>query len=132
MVSQFEICRLTNPTMVSMLFGLSLCGCSSFTASPVALPSAVSAPPDQKTLAAKIEQVFTTTKLPGSPEVSAVHRAPPIAPTEWMICLKSDAPDQRLKYAVFFQDNVVKVYRIAVQIDQCDQEPYRPLHPPER
>src|SRR6266478_2734464 len=37
MVSQFEICMLTNPVMVSMLFGLSLCGCSSFTASPVDL-----------------------------------------------------------------------------------------------
>ena len=61
-----------------------------------------------------------------------MHRAPPIAPTEWMICLKSDAPDQRLKYAVFFQDNVVKDYRIAVQIDQCDQEPYRPLRAAER
>jgi hypothetical protein len=132
MVSQFEICRLTNPVMVSVLFCLSLCGCSSFTASPVALPTAVSAPPDQKALAAKIEQVFTTTKLPGSPEVSAVHRAALIAPAEWMICLKSDAPDQRLKYAVFFKDNDVKDYRIAVQIDRCDQEPYRPLRAAER
>jgi hypothetical protein len=44
-----------------------------------------------------------------------------------MFCLKSSAPDQLRRYAVFMNNNDLVAVRLGVLIDHCDYETYQPL-----
>lgn len=82
--------------------------------------------PNNAVVAGAIATVFAASKLPGSPEVSPIRATILTEMGDWMACLKSSAPDQPRRYAIFFQDNKLINYRIAVVIDNCDKETYAP------
>jgi hypothetical protein len=98
-------------------------GCSS---SEAVLPTSPNAP-DAVALGKTVEFVSTQAKLPPPIEVSSIRAAHPISPSEWMVCVKSSAPDQSRPYAVFMRNNEMVAFRLAVLIDECDHEAYRPL-----
>jgi hypothetical protein len=80
--------------------------------------------PELPALAAKMEEVFKSLKLPGSPEVSALRAAHPLSPTPWIVCLRSDAEEDRRAYALFVRDDAIVQHRLAVLIDQCEKETF--------
>ena len=83
--------------------------------------------PSDAVIANNIANVFALYKLAGTPEVSPIRATVLTEPGDWIICLKSSAPDQPNRYAIFFQDNKLADSRIAVSIDHCDKETYAPL-----
>ena len=92
-------------------------------------PQISSTPPTLPTdavIATTIKSAFAENKLPGTPEVSAIRSTLPLEPGDWIICLKSSDPDRPLRYAIFFEGNKYLKSRIAVGIDNCDQETYAP------
>jgi hypothetical protein len=102
---------------------LTQAGCSLSEAVPEVSPST----PDAAALARTVEQVAVANKLPPPLEVSPIHAAHPVSPGPWMICLKSSAPDQTRRYAVFMKNNDLISFRTGVLIDRCDSETYQPL-----
>jgi hypothetical protein len=111
-----------NPLRLQAIFlCLSIAACSS--------PQISSAPPTLPTdtvIATTIQSVFAANKIPGTPEVSPIRSTLPLEPGDWIICLKSSDPDRPLRYAIFFEGNKYFNSRIAVGIDNCDQETYAP------
>ena len=108
-----------------VLLCLAQAGCALSDGTAIA-PSA----PDAAALARGIQQVATAEKLPPPLEASAVHAAHPVSPAEWMFCVKSAAPDQLKRYAVFMNNNDVVNFRTGVLIDRCDSETYKPVKTP--
>ena len=95
-------------------------------ASPPPLSSTPPTPPSDAVVAAAVAAIFTASKLPGTPEVSPIRATALTEPGDWMLCMKSSAPDQPRRYAIFFEDNKHINNRIAVGIDHCDKETYAP------
>jgi hypothetical protein len=83
--------------------------------------------PDAAALGKSVEIVSVQAKLPPPIEVSSIRAAHPISPSEWMVCVKSSAPDQSRRYAVFMRNNEMVAFRLAVLIDECDHETYQPF-----
>lgn len=102
---------------------LAQAGCSF---SEAVLPIAPSAP-DAVALGKTIENVSAQAKLPPPIEVSSIRAAHPISPAEWMMCVKSSAPDQLRRYAVFMRNNEMVAFRLAVLIDRCEHETFHPF-----
>ena len=102
---------------------LALAGCSS---SEGLLSSAPGIPP-AAAFQAIVERAAAEAKLPPPIEVSAIRAAHPISPAEWMVCLKSSAPDQSRRYAVFMHNNEMVASRLGVIIDECDHQTYQPF-----
>jgi hypothetical protein len=92
-----------------------------------ALPPVVSIPPDTAAIAKIVEGVSAQAKLPPPLEISAIRAAHPISPAEWMICLKSSAPDQSRRYAIFMRNNEMIAFRLGVLVDECDHQIYQPF-----
>jgi hypothetical protein len=82
--------------------------------------------PSDAAVAEGIQKAFTEIKLPGTPLVSPIRAAHPLAPGPWILCLKSSAPDQPRRYAIFFDPEKFIHSRLAVVIDRCEQETYAP------
>ena len=95
-------------------------------ASCAAVPRTLSRPPTDAAIVASVRAAFTEAKFPGTPEASKLRAAHPVSPGDWLVCLKSSTPDQRLRYALYFNDKFVKS-QLAVQIDECDRETYVPV-----
>jgi hypothetical protein len=106
-----------------MLICLAQAGCSFSEAIPEISPVA----PDAAATGRFIAQVSGETKLPPPLEVSTIRAADPISPAAWMLCLRSSAPDQLRRYAVFMKSNELVTYRLGVLIDRCDSETYQPF-----
>jgi hypothetical protein len=73
-----------------------------------------------------VAAVLAAHKLTGPPAVTLLRRAPPIAPADWVACLRSymePAPP----LAVFFSGDKLVDYRVAVLIDDCAKADYMPL-----
>jgi hypothetical protein len=100
---------------------LALAGCSFSEAVAPLSPS----PPDAAALGRIVESVSAQVKLPPPFEVSSIRAAHPISPAEWMVCLKSSAPDQSRRYAVFMRNNEMVNFRLGVLIDDCDHQTYQ-------
>ena len=107
-----------------VLAGIILAGCSTG-ADPPGLETA--SPPDISRLAAKIQDVFKTAKLSGSPLVSPPHPAPVNALGDWVVCLRSDAESDPRIYALLIAANDVADYRLALMVDQCANQRFEPL-----
>jgi hypothetical protein len=107
---------------VTALVCLGVAGCASDP--PLPTPE----PPDGITVARTAAAVAGEYKL-SAPEVSPVRAAHPLAPGEWIVCLKSGAADQRLRYAMFFKKTYVQS-RIAIAADGCAGETYSVVVPP--
>jgi hypothetical protein len=103
---------------------LALAGCSWSEALPPLIPST---PQTAAAFQAIVERAAAEAKLPLPIEVSPIRAAHPISPAEWMICLKSSAPDQSRRYAVFMRNNEMVAFRLGVLIDECDHQTYQPF-----
>ena len=110
------------------LLCLALSGCADLAATDsVGHPQVGTPPPDEKKLAELVGSAFKTTKLSGSPEASPVRATHDNQIGDWMVCVKSSAPDETLKYAVFIKSNSILDIRSRVSIDGCNNETYRPV-----
>ena len=108
--------------------GLFLAGCSLGEIGSRSAPAGnSSAMPEFGPLAARVQEIFKTLKLPGAPKVSRVRNAHLLAPADWILCLKSDVETDRHIYALFVRDNTIVDYRLAVLLDQCEHDQFEPL-----
>lgn len=94
------------------------------------VPLQRTAAPELSSLNVAAFEEFRKTKLPGNPQVSAVREASGPQPGDWMVCVRSDAPGQTARYAVFFRNNEVVAARAAVVIDKCGGDDYRSVESP--
>jgi hypothetical protein len=83
--------------------------------------------PDAAAIATSVAAIAAAAKLPPPIEVSAVRAAHPLSPADWMFCMKSDAPDQVQRYAVFMKGKELAGYRTGVLLDRCEDDTYKPL-----
>jgi hypothetical protein len=90
-------------------------------------PRVEAAPPDEKKLVELVGSAFKTAKLSGAAEVSPVHATHDNQLGDWMVCIKSSAPDQPQPYAVLIKNNAILEIRSRVAIDGCNSETYRPI-----
>jgi hypothetical protein len=90
-------------------------------------PAAPPPRPNVTALTDRVKAIFASLQLPGAPLVSPVRPAHPLAMADWIMCLRSDAPNQRQAYALFVQNNQIDNYRRAVGVDQCERDTYVPL-----
>src|SRR5215213_9403264 len=102
---------------------LAQAGCSY---SEAVLPISPNAP-DAAALGKAVESLSAQAKLPPPIEVSSIRAAHPISPADWMVCVKSSAPDQLRRYAVFMRNNEMVAFRLAVLIDRCEHETFHPF-----
>jgi hypothetical protein len=84
-------------------------------------------PPDPAAIATSVAAIAAAAKLPPPIEVSAVRSAHALSPADWMFCMKSDAPDQMQRYAVFMKGKEIAGYRSGVLLDRCEDDTYKPL-----
>jgi hypothetical protein len=107
---------------------LAASGCADLAATDsVGRPQAATPPPDEKKLAELVGGAFRTAKLSGAPEVSPLRATHDNQIGDWTFCIKSSAPSETLKYAVFIKDNSILDVRSRVSIDGCNSETYRPI-----
>ena len=85
-----------------------------------------SGPPDagSPVVTRAIRQAFAEAKLPGTPQVSRVRPAHPVSPGDWLVCLRSNDAQHRLRYALYFTGFTFVRSQIAVIADRCDEEDY--------
>lgn len=88
----------------------------------------VSAAPSIAATTAGAKTVAKERKLIEPLEFTAVRRAHPLSPADWVLCIRSSTPEGAARYAIFFNADAVKDSRIAVQIDPCWSEPYQPIN----
>jgi hypothetical protein len=86
-------------------------------------------PPEAAAIAAWVKQTAKEAKLPDPLEVSSPSEAAMVSPGPWMVCMRSGAPDQRSRYAIFFKNNDFLGSRLAVRIDGCAEATFAPLPP---
>jgi hypothetical protein len=108
---------------------LALGGCAALAVTDQA-PQADPVPPDKKRLTELINAAFQMAKFSGTPEVSALHATHAPQGGDWMFCIKSDAPKETAKDAVFIRDNGILNIRSGVVLDGCNKDTYRPVTPP--
>lgn len=90
----------------------------------------VSDPPGEQALLANAQNVYKAVKMPGTPLLSPVRRAHPIAPGDWIVCLRSDDPAWTRTMALFFTGAAMVEFRGAVAVDDCGNETYMPIAKP--
>ncbi|PWT81200.1 MAG: hypothetical protein C5B58_10185 [Acidobacteria bacterium] len=86
--------------------------------------------PDSLTVRSIVTDEFRNAKLTGNAYVSEVRETTGPEPGDWMVCFKSDEPDQAVRYAVFFRNDKAVAARPAAVIDGCNRATYSPLEPP--
>ena len=110
------------------LLCLAVSGCAELAVTDsVGHPQVGTPPPDGKKLAELVGSAFKMAKLSGAPEASSVRATHDNQMGDWMVCIKSSAPDETLRYAVFIKDNSILDIRSLVSIDGCNGETYRPV-----
>jgi hypothetical protein len=115
------------PSILGTVLYLVAGGCAGFNLNEAVPPQAAAPlPPEGKRLAEFVNTAFTTAKLSGAPEVSAVRAAHDSQWGDWTFCIKSNA-DQSPRYAVLIGHDTILEVRSSVLIDGCDKESYHPL-----
>ena len=86
-------------------------------------------PPDASSslVASTVRRVFTETKMPGTPQISRIYPANPVSPGDWLMCLRSSDPSDRLRYALYFTGFTFVQAQRAVIVDRCDEQSYLPF-----
>lgn len=112
--------------IASALAGCALGGSGALPPAGVALTE----PPELVTISDKVQAVFKTVKLTGYPRVSRVLPSAITAPTDWMVCLRSDAENDPRSYALFIHGNEIVDWRLALMVDHCAAETYAALPAP--
>jgi hypothetical protein len=90
-------------------------------------PPAEAQPPEGKKLTELVNSAFASTKLTGTPQISAVRATHDNQLGEWTFCVKGADPSPT--YAVLISHDTVSEVRSSVFIDGCDHETYQPLPP---
>jgi hypothetical protein len=110
-----------------ILLGLTLSACSS------ALETAIIGPyvaPSAPTLAAALKgakQAAVEEKITGFIEISDVRESDH-GPGRFVLCLRGASGfSPRRTYAVFFDDDIYKGVRLAVMVDDCEKQDFRPF-----
>jgi hypothetical protein len=117
-------------SILTLVLCLAVSGCAGLLGTDSAQPpQATAAPPDKKKLAELVGSAFQMAKLSGTGEVSPLRATQAPQRGDWMVCIKSSAPDQT-RYAVFIKDNAISDVRPAVVIDGCYNETYEPTGAP--
>jgi hypothetical protein len=86
--------------------------------------------PAPSTVETTVATEFRTAKLAGNPQVTDLHETTGPQPGDWMVCFKSDASEQAVRYAVFFRNDKHIATRPAAIIDGCHKADYHPALPP--
>jgi hypothetical protein len=89
-------------------------------------PREISAAPSSVATIAAVRAAAKDGKLPEPIEATDAVQAHPAAPGDWVVCVKSSAPDSAI-YAVFFTGDQVKETRRPARVDPCWSQPYRQL-----
>jgi hypothetical protein len=106
-----------------------MAGCSGVTTTaPPVSDENTSPPPSEQAIEQAAKRVFTVGKLAGKPEITEPRRAYPLAPGEWIVCLRSNVPPF-VTYAMFFKEDKLVNYRLAVLYDDCAREVYVEVAP---
>jgi hypothetical protein len=115
-------------SILMALLCLPVSGCADLAATgSVDHPRVRTPPPDEKKLTELVGSAFKMAKLSGAPEASPIHETNDNQTGDWMFCIKSSAPVETLKYAVFIKNNSISDIRALVSIDGCNNETYRPV-----
>ncbi|MCD0422646.1 MAG: hypothetical protein QM576_00940 [Rhodopseudomonas sp.] len=108
---------------VGPLACLALAGCSSILD---ALPDGGEKAPKAAVMSVDLKKVGEETKLPQPWQIAGPIEADPVTVTPWIVCLRSNAPDQaRQTYALFYKGGKLQSYRFAAIVDRCDQQSFR-------
>jgi hypothetical protein len=89
-------------------------------------PHQTSAQPSPGAVIAAARAAARDGKLPEPLEMTDVVEAHPVSPGDWVVCVRSSAPESAI-YAVHFNADSVKETRLAVRIDPCWRQAYRQL-----
>jgi hypothetical protein len=112
---------------LAAFFGVVLAGCSLAIEAPSPPVSDVVEFPDPAPLAQKLGRVVKDAQFVGSIEISPVRKAPVTVLADRMLCLRGSVAGDPQVYAVFFQNNEIVNYRLAILIDGCASERFEPL-----
>jgi hypothetical protein len=75
------------------------------------------------------ERVSTLTYAGGlqSPSISPLRKSHSVAFADWMACVQGEGEGQLRMLAIFYRDQKVSDFRLAVVIDRCEGEPFELL-----
>jgi hypothetical protein len=90
-------------------------------------PRAQVTPPEPKKVTELANAAFPMTKLSGTAEISVLRPSRPPQGGDWMFCLKSSTPSEKLRFAVFIRENTIFEVRSSIVLDGCYDETYRPV-----
>lgn len=76
---------------------------------------------------AAIRTAYASFKLPGNPQISAVHRERGGYLAEWAVCVRNDDASKRQHYTFYFKNRKIAEWRLSVLVDGCENETYIPL-----
>jgi hypothetical protein len=116
-------------SILTLVLCLAVSGCAELLGTDSAQPPQAKAEPDKKKLAELVGNAFQMAKLSGPGEVSPLRATRAPQRGDWVVCIKSSAPDQT-RYAVMIKDNAILDVRPAVVIDGCYNETYEPTGAP--
>ncbi len=105
--------------IVLVLLGLSAAACASNPYVPSAAPDLSNAK-----VIDQLRKVFAETKLPGTMLCSRPRPAHIVSPGDWLVCMRSSAPNEPSLYAIYFKGNDYVTSQRAVVVDRCDGEAY--------
>jgi hypothetical protein len=75
-------------------------------------------------------QAVRTLTYPGgllSPSISPLRKSHSVAFADWMACVQGQGEGQPRMFAIFYRDQRVANFRLAVVIDRCEGEPFENL-----
>jgi hypothetical protein len=106
---------------------LALLGACTSVLSPDVPAESEAGPADYQTLVAKNLAGLKDRAFAGPFEISALRRTRLAQPGDWMACVRTTVQERPTYLAFFMREGRVLEQRIAVLIDECAQEQFRPL-----
>lgn len=82
---------------------------------------------DMRAAYGAIRTAYASFKLPGNPQISAVHRERGGYLAEWAVCVRNDDASKRQHYTFYFKNRKIAEWRLSVLVDGCENETYIPL-----
>jgi hypothetical protein len=111
--------------LVTAILGLGLAGCSvDLDNLPIA-----GVPPTISEVTADIKKAADDAKLIAPLQVAGPIPANSISSVPWIICLRSEAPNQSPPptYSLFFKENKLVSSRLSVIVDHCESQVFSRL-----
>jgi hypothetical protein len=102
---------------------LALCDCRA--GAEQNLQAAEASPPDRGSIGKNVDAVVQEYKLEVPIEISSARAASPLAPGDWIVCLRGNSKQRRLTVAAFYLGSEKIAAREALAADQCEHDSYR-------